>query len=89
MDSNFCCYCFWILEPCQHHRSDSHQGTDYIANDFLNLRVSRTKIKMTNWEHIISLTFGKFVTLCVQKLRILKDNKNLRVKVLTTNQFLS
>ena len=26
------------------HRCDSIQGTDYIANYFLNLRVSRTKI---------------------------------------------
>ena len=27
------------------HRSDSIQGTDYITNYFLNLRVSRTKIE--------------------------------------------
>ena len=39
-----------LLLTCSHkgydlkHRHDSIQGTDYIANYFLNLRVSRAKI---------------------------------------------
>ena len=57
------------------HRCDSIQGTDYIANYFfLNLRVSRTKIynlKRQIGGDIIPLTFRKFVTSLVQKLKIL------------------
>ena len=38
----------WFTSTCrvdEHHRRDSTQGTDYIANDFfLNFRISRTKI---------------------------------------------
>ena len=43
----------WVLDFGQHyqaalvhpfHRRDSIQGTEYIANYFLNLRVSRAKI---------------------------------------------
>ena len=48
-----------------HHSSDSIQGTDYIANNFFNLKVSRTKIKNLKWKigwNIIKLTFEKFVT---------------------------
>ena len=66
------------------HRCDSIQGTDYIANDFLNLRVFRTKIE--NLKHqirrdIIQVTFQKFVTSLVQKLKILE-------KKLIFNQYL-
>ena len=44
-----------------------------------NSRVSRTKIENLKWRiggDIISLTFGKFVRSQVQKLKILRDNKN-------------
>ena len=57
------------------HRRDSIQGTDYIATYFfLNLKVSRAKIenlKLWIGGDIISLTFGKIVTLLVQKLKTL------------------
>ena len=57
------------------HRRDSIQGTDYIATYFfLNLRISRAKIENLKWwigGDIIPLTFGKFVTLLVQKLKML------------------
>ena len=57
------------------HRRDSIQGTDYIVNDiFLNLRVFRTKIEHLKWRlkrDTIQITFGKFVTLLVQQLKIL------------------
>ena len=53
----------------------SIQGTNYIANYFLlTLRVSRTKIenlKRQTSGDIIPLTFRKFVTLLVQKLKII------------------
>ena len=35
----------FVLNADLKHRSDSNQGSDYIADDFLNLRVSRTKIE--------------------------------------------
>ena len=64
-----------------YHRSDSIQGTDYIANYFfLNLKVSRAKIenpKQRIGGDIIPLTFGKFVTLSVQKLKILGRKTDL------------
>ena len=67
------------------HRHDSIQGTDYIVNYFfLNLRVSRAKIENLKWQFggdIIPLTFRKFVTLLVQKLKILG-------KKLTCSQYL-
>ena len=63
------------------HRRDSIQGTDYIANYLvLNLRVSRTTIENLKWwvgGDIIPLTFGKFVTLLVQKLKILGRKTDL------------
>ena len=63
------------------HRRDSIQGTDYIANYFvLNLRVSRTTIENLRCRFggdIILLTFGKFVTLLVQKLKILGRKTDL------------
>ena len=62
------------------HRRDSIQGTNYIANYFLNLRVSRTKIENLKWQiggDIIPLTFGKFVTSLVQKLKILGKKTDL------------
>ena len=56
-----------------YHRCDSIQGTDYIANPFfLNLKVSRTTIKnlrLQSGRDIIQVTFGKFVTSLVQKLK--------------------
>ena len=62
-------------------RRDSIQGTDYIANYFvLNLRVSRTTIENLRCQFggdIIPLTFGKFVTLLVQKLKILGRKTDL------------
>ena len=62
------------------NRSGSNQGTDYIANDFfLNLRVFRTKIENLKWQigrDIIPLSFWKFVTSKVKKLKILRGNKN-------------
>ena len=56
-----------ILEtqPVEIHRSDPIQGTDYIANYFLNLSVSGTKIENLKWKigwDIILINFGKFVT---------------------------
>ena len=55
------------------HRCDSIQRTDYFANPFfLNLRVSKTKIETLRWKvsgDIIQVTFGKFVTSFIQKLK--------------------
>ena len=59
----------------QIHRRDSIQSADYIANYFfLNLRVSQAIIKNLKWRisgDNIPITFGKFATLLVQKLKIL------------------
>ena len=72
-------------EPNLNHRHDSIQGTDYIANYFfLNLWVSREKFENLKWwisGDIIPLTFKNFVTLLVQKLKILR-------KKLTCSQYL-
>ena len=60
---------------CLLHRCDftQVQDTDYIASPFfLNLKVSRTTIESLRWQfggEIIQVTFGKFVTLLVQKLK--------------------
>ena len=63
------------------HMSDSIQGTDYIATYFfLNLKVSRAKIENLKWRiggDIIPLTFGKFVTLLVQKLKTLRKKTDM------------
>ena len=75
------CQCLTSFNICEifegkiNHRCDSIQGTDYIATYFfLNLRISRAKIENLKWRiggDIIPLTFGKFVTLLVQKLKML------------------
>ena len=63
------------------HMSDSIQGTDYIATYFfLNLKVSKAKIenlKLRIGGDIIPLTFGKFVTLLVQKLKTLRKKTDM------------
>ena len=43
-DANIAITDNFVLNADLKPRSDSNQGTDYIANDFLNLRVSRAKI---------------------------------------------
>ena len=57
----------------QEHRCDSMWGTDYIAYPFfMNLKVSRTTIENLRWQFvgdIILVTFRKFVTSLVQKLK--------------------
>ena len=61
--------------------SDSIQGTDYIVTYlFLNLKVSRAKIENLKWRiggDIIPLTFGKFVTLLVKKLKSLRKKTDM------------
>ena len=78
-------FLFWTTLD-EIHRSDSIQGTDYIASYFfLNLKVSRAKIENPKWRisgDIILLNFGKFVTLSVQKLKIFG-------RKLTCNQYLN
>ena len=56
------------------HRPDSNQDNDYNITQI----VSRAKIENIKWKirrDIILLTFGYFVTLKVQKLKILRNNK--------------
>ena len=79
-DINQKSYNVLFLHNCL-HGSDSIQGTDYIANYFfLNLRVSKAKIENLKWwigGDIIPLTFEKFVTILVQKLKILGRKTDL------------
>ena len=59
---------------------------------FLNLRVSRPTIKNLKWQvetDIIWVTFGKFVTSLVQKLKILGVYKNCECRYLLQIVFLT
>ena len=75
---NIISYLNQLLGEHRHlHRSNSIQGTDYITNNFLNLRDFRTEIENLKWENrrdIIQVTFRKIVTLLVQKPKILGKN---------------
>ena len=63
-DANIAITGNFVLNADLKHRLDSNQGSGYIANDFLNLRVSRTKIE--NNRSIGRIQFKVLTTLPVQ-----------------------